>query len=246
MLNREKISAIFTITLACLLSMVSLALGEERYLTDTTTGAMREGPGSQYKAIKTLHNDQSFEVLETLDGFAHIRTKEGTEGWIQEKFTSTEVPNLPIVRGAIEKDANQGAKKSAAYPVSSGHVAAIAKQSDTALDPQLRKEAPEPLSPKESSEIKRLQADLAEITEKFNQIETSTADTQQQLKDENARLKEELSDLQKNLSQLQQTNISLADKQNIYWFIAGSAVFLLGWLIGKISFRRQRHSSLTL
>lgn len=243
MRNRTKISAIHKITLACLLFGTSLAHAEERYLANTTTGSMREGPGSQYKAMKTLQNDQSFEVLETLNGFVRIRTKEGTEGWLQERFTGTQAPELPTTITTIEQIETPKVKNTPKSPINPERLAAT--QFDASLDPQPKKETPEIPSPKESPEIKKLRADLNEITEKFNQIEISSEDAQQ-FKDENDQLKLELSELKKNLEQLKQTNLSLTNKQNIYWFVAGSAVFLLGLLIGKISFRRQRHSSLTL
>lgn len=246
MRNRKKVSVLIKMALTGLLCISSLAHAEERYLADGSTGALREGPGSQYKAIKTLQNDQSFEVLETLNGFVRIRTQEGAEGWVQEKLTSTETPAILTSNRAIGKvDAppEPEAKKSVKPPVTLERFAT--KQPDTSLDPQSRKEAPETQSPKENTEIKKLQADLNEITEKFNQIEISTEDAEQ-LKAENERLQGELSDLQKSLDQLQQTNLSLTSKQNIYWFVAGGTVFLLGWLIGRVSFRRQRHSSLTL
>ncbi|MDD5758229.1 MAG: SH3 domain-containing protein [Desulfobulbaceae bacterium] len=245
MRTRKKISALFKMTLAGLLCITSLAHAEERYLADGTTGALREGPGSQYKAIKTLQNDQSFEVLETLNGFVHIRTNEGAEGWVQEKLTSTKAPEMPRGGNSVEKvDTNPPeAKNITKLPVSSERFAA--KESGASQEAPPRKESPELTNPRESTDIKKLQADLNEITEKFNQIEISTEDADQ-LKSENERLKGELSDLQKNLAQLQQANLALANKQNIYWFVAGGFVFLLGWLIGRVSFRRQRHSSLTL
>ncbi len=195
MVKRNKISIILEITLVCLLAIAGSAHAEERHTVNPSSGLLREGPGSQYRVIKTLPSDQSFEVIETSNDWSRIRTKEGAEGWLQDRpLDSRPAEGLPV---------------------------------------------------KEVSEMKKLQAELSEISKQFKQLEAASAD-EQPLKVENASLKAELSAMQDTMARLQQENLSLTNKQRFYWFFAGSAVFLLGWVIGKISIRRQRHSSLTL
>jgi len=56
-----------------------------------------------------------------------------------------------------------------------------------------------------------------------------------------------LATMQEALARLQQTNAKLTSRENIYWFLTGGGVFLVGMMLGRISFKRQRHhSSLTL
>lgn len=243
MFNFQKIPAILKIYTVCLLFLVSLAHAEERQLVNTNTLSLREGPGPQYKILKTLQNDQSFEVLETLNDFVRIRTTDGAEGWLPERSADTPPPEVITAKGSSEKTVALPTKHSEKTPSNPGRLPP--QQPDTPMDSQPRKESSEQSSPRESTEIKKLQAELGEIKKHFNQLETASEEAQQ-LKAENDRLKSEISALQNTMAKLQQTNISLTENKNIYWFFAGSAVFLLGWLIGKISFRRQRHSSLTL
>ena len=243
MLNLTKILGILKINVVCLLLITSLVHAEERQLVNSITVSLREGPGAQYKIIKTLPGDQSFEVLETLNDFIRIRTKDGTEGWLQERSTQTRPLEVTTAKDLSEKVDALGTKQGEKLTSSSGRL--TAQHSDASIDSQPRKEVTEQPSVRESAEVKKLQFELGEMTKRFEQLEATSAD-EQQLKIENDRLKTELATMQATMSQLQQANTSLAKNQNIYWFLAGSAVLFLGWLIGRTTIRRQRHSSLTL
>ena len=242
MFNLKKISTILKINMVCLLCVATLAHSEDRSLVGTVTASIHEGPGPQYKVIQTLPHNQSFEVLETSNNYIRIRTPDGVEGWVQDNFTGTR-SEAPTGKDSDEKIDTLAAKPKEKTPSTSGHVSA--KAPDTFMDSQPKRDVQEQPSAKESMEIKKLQAELSELTKQFNQAETTTADAEQ-LKLDYDTLKVEASAMQTTIAELQQSNSSLANKNNIYWFFAGSAVFFLGWLIGKISPRRQRHSSLTL
>ncbi len=243
MLSLNKLLPIMTITAVCLLMMTGLVHGEERYIVDTITVTLREGPGPQYKVVKTLQTGQSFDVLETQNEFIRVRTRSGEEGWLQDRYTDTRPPDTILVKDLNEKISLLTAQNE---QLSANLANLTVQQSDTSADSQAGKESTEQTSAKESSEVKRLQAELAETTKQFKQLETAAADVLQ-IMEENDKLKAESSSMQKNMAQLQQANAALADRQEVYWFLAGSGVFFLGWMIGKISFRRQRHqSSLTL
>lgn len=243
MFKLKTISAILNINMACLLFLAPLAHTEDRYLIDTVTTSLHEGPGSQYRVLQSLPSDQSFEVLETSNNFIRIRTKDGVEGWVQENVTHTRAPEVSNAKDSDEK-VDALAPKSKEKTLSNSARLAV-KAPDPALDFQPRKEFTEQPSAKESMEIKKLQAELSELTKQFNQAEAAAADAEQ-IKIEYENLKAEASTMQNTIAGLQQSNISLASKNDFYWFFAGSAVFFLGWLVGRISFRRQRHSSLTL
>lgn len=243
MSHHKKISTILTINLVGLLCLASLAHPAERHFGNTLSGPLHEGPGEQYKVIKALPGDQSFEVLETINDFIHIRTKDGSEGWLQNNptaipaaassatDTNERVDVLPPKQGE-KSTSNSGRWSTKAAPVNP-------------LDGQTRKELPDPPTPKETAEIKRLQAELGETTYKFEQLEAASLNAQE-LKSENDRLQAELAATNNTVIQLQQANLALTKNKNIYWFMAGGAVLLLGWLLGRITLRRQRHSSLTL
>jgi len=243
MFNRKRIQAIMTINAFCLLMLAGLVQGEERYIVDTITVSLREGAGPQYKVVKTLQTGQSFEVLETQGEFVRVRTKEGEEGWLQERFTNARPPDRLTIKDLNEKVSLLTAQNEQ-LTANLAHL--NGQQPSTPVDAPLAKEAPEQSTANESTEVKRLQTALDDATRKFKELETASADVLQ-IMEENDKIKTELSAKQSSIAQLQQANDALEDQQKIYWFIAGGGVFLLGWIIGKISIRRQRHhSSLTL
>lgn len=240
MLSLKKVLPIMAINAVCLLILAGLGHGEERYIVDTITVSLREGPGPQYKVIKTLQTGQSFEVLEAQNEFVRVRTPEGQEGWLQERFTNSRPPDKLLIKDLNDKIGLLTAQNEQLAARLAG------QQIPPPLDSQPGEKSPGQTSSEESAEVKRLQTELAETTRQFKQLEAASADVLQVM-EENDRLKTEVSSMQNSITQLQQANSKLADRQKIYWFIAGSGVFLLGWLIGKLSFRRQRHhSSLTL
>lgn len=243
MSHHKKISALLTINLVGLLCLASLAHPAERHFGNTLSGPLHEGPGAQYKVIKALPSDQSFEVLETSNDFIHIRTKDGSEGWLQSNPADSPPAVASATKDAPEKVDAPPPKQGEKPTTNSGRWPT--KSTLNPLDGQTRKEQTEPPTPKESTEVKRLQAELSEITTKFEQLATTAQDAQT-LKIENDRLQTELAAAQNTAIKLQQTNLALTKNNNIYWFMAGGAVLLLGWLLGRTTLRRQRHSSLTL
>lgn len=243
MFNRKKNLAIMAINAFFLLMIASLVQGEERYIVDTITVSLREGAGPQYKVIKTLQTGQAFEALETKGEFVRVRTKGGEEGWLQERFTDTRPPDTVLIKDLNEKISLLTAQNEQ-LTANLAHL--DGQQTANPVEPLLGKESPEQPTANESAEVKRLQAALDVSALKFKELETAASDVLQ-IMEENDKLKAELSSTQYTIAQLQQANAALDDRQKLYWFIAGAGVFLLGWIIGKISIRRQRHhSSLTL
>ena len=227
----KKLLIIPAINAVCLFLLMGLVHAEERYIADTIVVSLREGPGPQYNVIKTLQTGQSFEVLERRNNFIRVRTKDGDEGWLQDQFTSTRPPSK-----------NKGSDEARPPLTTPQNAPPLA----TAVDSQPGKEYADQAMDNESPEVKKLQIELAEMTERFKQLENDSQDVLQ-IKTENGQLKKELATIQESLAQVQQANATLASRENIYWFLSGGGVFLLGMMLGRISFRRQRHhSSLTL
>lgn len=207
--NHKRILTALGSTAVCLLLLSGAAQAEQRYIADTIKVSLREGPGSHYKTIKPMQTGQSFDVLESKNGYVRVLTMDGDEGWLQEQFTDTRPPSNAL----MIKDLND---KIAALTSQNEH---LATRSGQASDP---------------AEVKKLQAELAEKTRQFNALQDEAKDV--------LRFKAEKEQLQHDLTALRATNETLVQHQSIYWFLAGGGVFFLGWMIGRISFRRQRHS----
>lgn len=69
------------------------AAEQQMYLTDMIKITMRSGKGVDHKIIAMLKVGQKVGVLGTDEGWTHIRTESGKEGWVLSRFVSAEVPN---------------------------------------------------------------------------------------------------------------------------------------------------------
>ena len=97
-----RIRKIKFMLLFALLIALSISVGsthaDTRYVSDMLILTLREGQGSQYKAIRTLRTGTPIEVLEESARYFRVRTQEGEEGWVEKQYISPEEPKAVISR----------------------------------------------------------------------------------------------------------------------------------------------------
>ncbi|HEB59462.1 MAG TPA: TIGR04211 family SH3 domain-containing protein [Gammaproteobacteria bacterium] len=91
-MNRRRywVPAVFCLLLVMLLPM--LAGAETLYISDNLRVGVRTEPNSRQPPVNVVTTGQRLEVLERRDGFLHIRTDGGVEGWIKEIYAVAEQP----------------------------------------------------------------------------------------------------------------------------------------------------------
>ncbi len=73
--------------LLALFAFITTAQAETRYIVDHSKFPLRTGKGTQHKIIAMLSSGKPVELLEqSSDGYSHIRTTSGREGWILSRF----------------------------------------------------------------------------------------------------------------------------------------------------------------
>jgi len=235
----KQIAIVVAITMIGFPLRPDLAHAAGRHLVNTVAGSLREGPDPHSKIVKTLAGDQSFEVLQTTNNFIRIRTEDGSEGWVENRDSELPVKlETPALQETISpsKEDEKGTTSRGRTP---------GKGQGLANEFQSRRDGAEQAISREAVEVKKLQAEISAMTQKIEQLETE-ATAAEQLKSHNDALQATVSTMKATIAQLQQANLALDRNNNIYWFLAGGGVFLLGCLVGRITLRRQRHSSLTL
>ena len=97
---------------------------------------------------------------------------------------------------------------------------------------------------------KRLQTELQQTSTALNRLETkyqqlwnstrNAAEAGKQAAAAQSRIKE----LESKLETLTQANKQLRSRDALHWFLAGGGVLLIGWLLGRITLKSRRRSSL--
>lgn len=203
------------ILIACLSAMVApmYVQAETNYVSDHLVITVRTGQGTEYQIIKTLGSGEHVEVLETSDnGYSHIRTRDGTEGWVRSQYLKSEPTareQLNVVEAQLNKANSELKKIKESYAaLKAEHI--VLSKSQKAL----------------SSENKKLESELAHINE--------VAKKPIMLERLNKTLQQNNVSLEKDLQRLKQENYSLNDRSQREWFIVGALVLFGGILLGLI------------
>ncbi|MDA8418811.1 MAG: TIGR04211 family SH3 domain-containing protein [Desulfobacteraceae bacterium] len=223
--KRTTLIAAGLIACGLLLTAPTDAPAEQRYIVDNIVVSLRQGPGPQYKVLKTLQTGQSFEVLETKGGFSRVRTSDGAEGWVQEQFTS---PNPPNENVKLINELNETIKK-------------LKAENEELLKASSTGGGGVAASDGDSATVQDLRAALAASNQRYQQLEGEAQDVVS-LKTEKESSQAQAAAAQVTVVRLTAENQALRKRQTILWFLAGAGVLLLGWLIGRAPSRRQRHS----
>ncbi len=203
----------FFIIIFCLfLPIASLQAGETRYVNDYLVITLRTGMGPEYRIIKTLPSGTALAVLEEVDQYVRVKTPSGVEGWVGKQY----LRDTPVARDQLVQ-LNSRVEK-----LGSDNRELLSERS------VLQKR------------IADLQSDQARLTQendhvtKENRHLTKVSARPLELQKENERLKSEAAQSRAEASQLGEKNRKLETSSVQKWFMAGSAVLLLGIITGLI------------
>ncbi|ACN14253.1 hypothetical protein HRM2_11410 [Desulforapulum autotrophicum HRM2] len=87
----------FTIFILILSTLIcGTALGETVYVKGIMKITMRTGPGVEHKIIAMLESGDNLELIESGDGWSHVRNVDGKDGWVLTRYVTSEVPKTLI------------------------------------------------------------------------------------------------------------------------------------------------------
>ncbi|MEN8256536.1 MAG: TIGR04211 family SH3 domain-containing protein [Thermodesulfobacteriota bacterium] len=216
----------------------SLVCAEKRYISDTLIVSLRDTPSLRGNIISYLRSGDSFKIIEEKeDGFILVQTPKGDKGWIQKKYTIEEKPKDLII--ADLKGKVQTLKKRLDSAASS---TGTFKNSAKDLQGQLKDKA---------REIGQLEKQITGLEQSVKNAESKYEDLKEKAQGveeifgERDSLKAQVQDLDQEVEMLKVENTELLQTDRILWFLAGFGVFLVGWIMGKLS-RKSRRSGLSL
>ncbi len=228
-------SIIFLMMFFSITVSVGIAYAETRYVSDVLVITIREGKGNEYKVIKTLQTNAPLEVLEESEQHLKVRTKSGIEGWVLTQYVTRKTPK-PVVIVNLKNKIDRLNTKIDQYKKDNGSLQDKLKTAKSDHNKKI-KEVKKDLS-SSTGTAEQTAKELKKITEKYYALLKESKDVINLVK-ERDNLKASNSEFQAETEQLQEENARLERNQMIWWFIAGGAVFFLGWIIGKIS-RQKR------
>ncbi len=195
---------------------------ETMYISDNLKITLRSGPSTENKILAVLQSGQVIEVVDLGDEWTQVRLANGKEGWVLSRYLT------PNATHNLRLEHLQGKHKNL-----TAQAAALVEENNKlkAESKKLRTEfaANQKQLQKTSADYETLKSESAEfITLKANYERTA------------AQLIEETAKAKKLEEQVTKMEMSYA----IRWFLAGSAVLIVGFLIGFSTKRQRRRPSL--
>ncbi len=190
---------------------------ETRYVSDELVITIRSGQSTQHQVIDTIKTGTRVQVLSrnAETGYSHIRYNTNQEGWALSQYLNSK-PTANILLSNKQKQLADNKEQYDQLKRELHQLTETIKQS--------KKQATE-----FKKEIDKLRRELSRIR--------NMAGHAPALSDENLHLKADLIRMETELQTYEQENMLLRDRSARDWFIAGTGVVLIGFIMGLLIHR---------
>lgn len=213
-----------------------ITCAETRYVDDQLYITIRRGKSADHEIIKTIRTGTPLEVIEDGTPYMKVRTQDGQEGYVLSRYISTAIPkNTVIDKLETERDqlSNQLTDLRQRLDETTSQLEALRRQSSTAL----------PAAEEQQAALKKqygeAQMALQAVTSKYENLLAQSKGVVEST-DKLERLNKANRKLNTEVQELRLENAAFRRSKNIRWFLAGAAILLLGWILGRIPKRRRR------
>jgi len=195
---------------------------EIMYVTDFLKLTLRSGPSIENKILSVIESGQQVEMLEPGEDWSLVRMANGKEGYVLTRYLMPE-PTHNVLLEQLQTKHKALMQQAATLLEENTHFRDENKQLKSTLDEN------EKALKKMSTDYDKLKAGSAEYIELREKYKTVSGQLAEQTKRADA-LDEELRAIEIN--------------QYIKWFLAGSGVLLVGFIVGFSARRQRRRPSL--
>ena len=192
------------------------------YISDVLKVTVRRGPSTEYKILDIAESGERVEVLETGEDWTLVRLDNGKEGYVTTRYLAANPTH------AIRLEQLQAKHQTLTQQ------AAALQEENTSLREE-NKKLKSVLGGTEKS-LKKLDSDYQELkagSAEFLSLKTKYKKVSEQLTEQTQKADK----LDKELGRVELN-------QYIKWFLAGSGVLLVGFIIGFSAKRQRRRPSL--
>jgi len=205
-----------------LMCFSATGFAETMYVTDLLKLTLRSGPSTEHKILSVVESGQQVEMLEPGEDWSLVRIANGKEGYVLTRYLMPE-PTHNVRLGKLQTKHKALMQQAATLLEENTGFRNEGKQLKSDLDKN------EKALKKLSTDYDKLKAGSAEYIELKEKHKTVSGQLAEQTKRADA-LDEELRAIEMN--------------QYIKWFLAGSGVLLVGFVIGFSARKQRRRPSL--
>jgi len=197
-------------------------LAESMYVTDLLKLTLRSGPSTEHKILSVVESGHQVEMLEPGEDWSLVRIANGKEGYVLTRYL------IPEPTHNVRLEQLQTKHK------------ALMQQAATLLEEntRLRSESKKLKSTSDGNEktLKKLRID-------YDKLKAGSAEYIE-LKEKYKTVSGQLAEQTKRAVALDEDLRAIEINQYIKWFLAGSGVLLVGFLVGFSARRQRRRPSL--
>jgi SH3 domain protein len=200
----------------------AVGFAETRYVTDLLKLPLRTGASTEYKILALVESGQQLEVVEPGDNWSRVRLANGKEGYVLNRYL-VDQPTSAVRLEQLQEKYTALRQQATALIEENNRFKEENKTFKSSVDSN------EKALRKLETDYKELKAGAAEflsLKKKYQEVSTQLAEQTERANT----LDKELSGLEMN--------------QYIKWFLAGSGVLLVGFIIGFSAKRGRRRPSL--
>lgn len=149
-----------------------------RYVSDEISIVMRSAPGADAPSLGSLASGAQLELLESSGGYAHVRTADGREGWVTERYLKAEPP----ARERAEHAQKQLADVQQELAAAKAELQKTQEERDKLLQDMARiaEGAPAAVSPELAQEAEELRARVQQLEQERAELAARSASRQKQ------------------------------------------------------------------
>lgn len=209
-----KFSLVSSLLLVAAMFVAAAASAQSAWVSDEFEVTLRTGPSMSNTIELMVPSGTQLQILEEVpeSGYTRVRTGGGTEGWVLTRYLMGE----PSAREQLETLSRQLIDANEEGASMDAQLGAIRNEYDAA-----------------NRMIRGLEGDNAELQGQLQDISSRAANTLA-IDRQNQELQQKLTDAEIRISLLEQEKDRLASQSNRNWFITGSAVLIVGVLLGLV------------
>ena len=205
-----------------LMSFSANGFAESMYVTDQLKLTLRSGPSTGHKVLAVVESGQKVEILEPGEDWSLVRNAKGKEGYVLTRYLMAE----PTHNVRLEK-------------LQRKHKA-LTQQAATLLEENTRFRSE---NKKLKSALDKNEKTLQKLRLDYDKLKAGSAEYLE-LKEKSKTVSRQLAEQTKRADTLDEELRSVETNQYIKWFLAGSGVLLMGFIVGFSARRQRRRPSL--